>query len=170
MPFLIVQLPAFEAEGWPLLRESQFVVYRQTKNAGFVVAVDRGEKDNIHPADNEMVAAMIGNFQDGSIPGKIQIGSGWWFNDQLDGMRRQLEAVSQLGLLSRFVGMLTDSRSFLSFTRHEYFRRLLCRILGREIEEGLLPRDFTLVGSMTADICFRNARDYFRLGTPHPTP
>ena len=124
---------------------------------------------NIHPADNEMVAAMIGNFQDGSIPGKIQIGSGWWFNDQLDGMRRQLEAVSQLGLLSRFVGMLTDSRSFLSFTRHEYFRRLLCRILGREIEEGLLPRDFTLVGSMTADICFRNARDYFRLGTPHST-
>jgi len=118
---------------------------------------------NIHPADNEMIAAMIGNFQDGSVPGKIQMGSGWWFNDQLDGMRRQIEAVSQLGLLSRFVGMLTDSRSFLSFTRHEYFRRLLCRILGRDIEDGLLPRDYTLVGTMTADICYRNARDYFRL-------
>jgi len=118
---------------------------------------------NIHPADNEMVAAMIGNFQDGSVPGKIQMGSGWWFNDQLDGMRRQIEALSQLGLLSRFVGMLTDSRSFLSFTRHEYFRRLLCRLLGRDIEDGLLPRDFDLIGNMVADICFRNARDYFRL-------
>ena len=121
---------------------------------------------NIHPGDNEMVAAMIGNFQDGSVPGKIQMGSGWWFNDQLDGMRRQIEALSQLGLLSRFVGMLTDSRSFLSFTRHEYFRRLLCRILGRDIEDGLLPRDFDLVGNMTADICHRNARAYFRLSVP----
>ncbi len=121
---------------------------------------------NIHPGDNEMVAAMIGNFQDGTVPGKIQMGSGWWFNDQLDGMRRQLEALSQLGLLSRFVGMLTDSRSFLSFTRHEYFRRLLCRILGRDIEDGLIPRDYELVGGMTADICFRNARAYFRLGLP----
>ncbi len=118
---------------------------------------------NVHPADNEMVAAMIGNFQDGSVPGKLQLGSGWWFNDQLDGMRRQIEALSQLGLLSRFVGMLTDSRSFLSFTRHEYFRRLLCRILGRDIEDGLIPRDYELVGAMTADICFRNARGYFRL-------
>jgi glucuronate isomerase len=118
---------------------------------------------NIHPGDNEMVAAMIGNFQDGTVPGKIQMGSGWWFNDQLDGMRRQIEALSQLGLLSRFVGMLTDSRSFLSFTRHEYFRRLLCQILGRDIEAGLIPRDFEWVGGMTADICFRNAREYFRL-------
>ncbi|MFN0127725.1 MAG: glucuronate isomerase [Verrucomicrobiales bacterium] len=118
---------------------------------------------NIHPGDNELVASMIGNFQDGSVPGKIQMGSGWWFNDQLDGMRRQIEALSQLGLLSRFVGMLTDSRSFLSFTRHEYFRRLLCRLLGREIEDGLLPRDFDLIGNMVADISFRNACDYFRL-------
>lgn len=118
---------------------------------------------NIHPGDNEMVAAMIGNFQDGSVPGKIQMGSGWWFNDQLDGMRRQIEALSQLGLLSRFVGMLTDSRSFLSFTRHEYFRRLLCQILGQDIEKGLIPRDFDLVGGMVADICYRNARDYFGL-------
>jgi len=120
---------------------------------------------NIHPGDNEMVASMIGNFQDGPGPGKMQMGSGWWFNDQLDGMRRQLEALSQLGLLSRFVGMLTDSRSFLSFTRHEYFRRLLCQILGRDMEAGLIPRDFELVGGMIADICFRNARDYFRLGS-----
>ena len=121
---------------------------------------------NIHPGDNEMVAAMIGNFQDGSVPGKMQFGSGWWFNDQLDGMRRQIEALSQIGLLSRFVGMLTDSRSFLSFTRHEYFRRLLCRILGRDIEDGLLPRDFQLVGEMVTDICYRNARDYFGLTRP----
>lgn len=116
---------------------------------------------NIHPGDNEMVAAMTGNFQDGSMPGKMQFGSGWWFNDQLDGMRRQIEALSQLGLLSRFVGMLTDSRSFLSFTRHEYFRRLLCQILGQDIEKGLIPRDFDLAGNMVADICCRNARDYF---------
>ena len=118
---------------------------------------------NIHPGDNEMVAAMIGNFQDGSVPGKMQMGSGWWFNDQLDGMRRQIEALSQIGLLSRFVGMLTDSRSFLSFTRHEYFRRLLCQILGQDIEKGLIPRDFDLVGGMVADICHRNARDFFGL-------
>ncbi|MGI8605430.1 MAG: glucuronate isomerase [Verrucomicrobiales bacterium] len=119
---------------------------------------------NIHPADNEMVAAMSGNFQDGSIPGKMQFGSGWWFNDQLNGMRCQIEALSQIGLLSRFVGMLTDSRSFLSFTRHEYFRRLLCQILGRDIESGLVPRDYDLVGGMVADICYRNARDFFALG------
>jgi hypothetical protein len=92
---------------------------------------------NIHPSDNEMVASMLGNFQSGPRPGKLQLGSGWWFNDQLDGMRRQLETLSQLGLLSRFVGMLTDSRSFLSFTRHEYFRRLLCQLLGQDMEKGL---------------------------------
>jgi len=138
--------------------------------ARFLDRLDRGGQlaqtilYNIHPGDNEMVAAMLGNFQDGSVPGKLQMGSGWWFNDQLDGMRRQLEALSQLSLLSRFVGMLTDSRSFLSFTRHEYFRRLLCQILGQDIEKGLLPRDFDLVGGMVADICFRNARDYFKLG------
>jgi glucuronate isomerase len=123
---------------------------------------------NIHPGDNEMVAAMVGNFQSGSTPGKMQLGSGWWFNDQLDGMRRQIEALSQLGLLSRFVGMLTDSRSFLSFCRHEYFRRLLCQILGRDIEHGLIPRDYPWVGEMVADICFRNARNYFRLPEKQP--
>lgn len=124
---------------------------------------------NIHPGDNEMVAALIGAFQDGSIAGKVQFGSGWWFNDQLDGMTRQLEALSQMSLLSCFVGMLTDSRSFLSFTRHEYFRRLLCRILGREVEEGLLPRDYDLLGNLVADVCYRNAKTYFKL-PPKNTP
>lgn len=116
---------------------------------------------NLNPRDNELVATMIGNFQDGVTAGKIQFGSGWWFLDQLDGMTRQLESLSQLGLLSQFVGMLTDSRSFLSYTRHEYFRRLLCNILGSEIERGLLPSDFGLVGGMVEDICYGNARRYF---------
>ena len=118
----------------------------------------------LNPRDNELVGAMIGNFQDGSVPGKMQFGSGWWFNDQMDGMIRQLEALAPLGLLSRFVGMLTDSRSFLSFTRHEYFRRILCNKLGAEIEAGLLPDDLELVGGMVRDICFNNAADYFEFG------
>ena len=117
---------------------------------------------NIHPKDNEMLATMIGNFQDATCPGKMQFGSGWWFMDQLDGMKRQLDAISTLGLLSRFVGMLTDSRSFLSYCRHEYFRRLLCNMLGREMEAGLLPDDMELVGNMVADICYNNAKDYFK--------
>jgi glucuronate isomerase len=104
---------------------------------------------------------MLGNFQDGITPGKIQFGSGWWFLDQLDGMTRQIESPSQLGLLSQFVGMLTDSRSFVSYTRHEYFRRLLCNILGHDIERGLLPSDFELVGKMVEDISYHNARRYF---------
>lgn len=116
---------------------------------------------NLNPRDNELIAAMIGNFQDGLTPGKIQFGSGWWFLDQLDGMTRQIESLSQLGLLSQFVGMLTDSRSFLSYTRHEYFRRLLCNILGSEMERGLLPSDFGLVGRMVEDISYHNARRYF---------
>jgi glucuronate isomerase len=116
---------------------------------------------NLNPRDNELIAAMIGNFQDDSVPGKMQFGSGWWFLDQLDGMKRQIEALSQLGLLSRFVGMLTDSRSFLSYTRHEYFRRLLCNILGRDMHRGLIPNDFDLVGAMVADISYHNARNYF---------
>jgi len=116
---------------------------------------------NLNPRDNELVATMLGNFQDGITPGKIQFGSGWWFLDQLDGMKRQIESLSQLGLLSQFVGMLTDSRSFLSYTRHEYFRRLLCNILGNDIERGLLPNDFALVGKMVADISYHNARSYF---------
>jgi len=116
---------------------------------------------NINPRDNEMIAAMIGNFQDGSVPGKMQFGSGWWFNDQKDGMERQINALSNLGLLSRFVGMLTDSRSFLSYPRHEYFRRILCNLFGRDIENGELPADFNLVGETIKDICYRNSVDYF---------
>ena len=118
---------------------------------------------NLHPKDTEMLASMLGNFQDSSCPGKIQLGAGWWFLDQLDGMRRQTEALSQLGLLSRFVGMLTDSRSFLSYSRHEYYRRLLCDILGDDIENGLLPNDIELVGAMVSDICFENAKNYFKI-------
>jgi glucuronate isomerase len=116
---------------------------------------------NINPADNEVIATMIGNFQDGSCPGKIQFGAAWWFLDQKDGMERQINALSSLGLLSRFVGMLTDSRSFLSYSRHEYFRRLLCNLLGNDVEKGLIPYDIELLGNMVRDICFRNARDYF---------
>jgi glucuronate isomerase len=119
---------------------------------------------NVNPADNEVLATMLGNFQDGSCPGKIQFGSAWWFLDQKDGMERQLGALSALGLLSRFVGMLTDSRSFLSYPRHEYFRRLLCNLLGKDVESGLLPNDMGLLGNMVRDICFRNARDYFGFG------
>lgn len=118
---------------------------------------------NLHPKDNEMLATMLGNFQDSYCPGKIQLGSGWWFLDQADGIKRQLEALSQLGLLSRFVGMLTDSRSFLSYSRHEYFRRILCNILGDEMEKGILPNDLELVGEMVSDISFRNADSYFKL-------
>jgi Glucuronate isomerase len=116
---------------------------------------------NLNPADNEVIATMLGNFQDGSCPGKIQFGAAWWFLDQRDGMERQLNALSALGLLSRFVGMLTDSRSFLSYSRHEYFRRLLCNLLGNDVEKGLIPSDMELLGNMVRDICFRNARDYF---------
>ena len=121
---------------------------------------------NLHPKDNEMLGTMIGNFQDGSVPGKLQYGSGWWFLDQLDGMGKQLDALSNMGLLSRFIGMLTDSRSFLSYTRHEYFRRLLCAKLGAEVEAGLLPKDLRLLGNMVRDISYRNAAGYFDFGLP----
>lgn len=121
---------------------------------------------NINPRDNEMLATMIGNFQDGSAPGKIQFGSGWWFNDQMDGMRRQLDALSQLSLLSRFVGMLTDSRSLLSYSRHEYFRRLLCRMLGRDMVDGFVPNDLSMIGKLISDVCYYNARDYFPFDVP----
>jgi glucuronate isomerase len=116
---------------------------------------------NLNPADTEAFATVIGSFQDGGEPGKMQLGSAWWFLDQLDGMRKQLDALSNLGLLSRFVGMLTDSRSFLSFSRHEYFRRLLCRMLGQDVAAGLLPDDRGLLGTLVADVCFGNARRYF---------
>ena len=116
---------------------------------------------NLNPADNEVIATMLGNFQDGSCPGKIQFGAAWWFMDQKDGMERQMNTLSALGLISRFVGMLTDSRSFVSYSRHEYFRRLLCNLLGGDVEKGLIPHDMELLGNMVRDICFRNARDYF---------
>jgi glucuronate isomerase len=116
---------------------------------------------NLNPRDNEAMAVLCGAFQDGSVAGKVQFGSGWWFLDQLDGMTRQIEALSQLGLLAHFVGMLTDSRSFLSYTRHEYFRRLLCRILGRDMAGGLLPDDHSLVGGLVHDVSYRNAATYF---------
>ena len=118
---------------------------------------------NLNPRDNYVFATMAGNFQDSSTVGKIQFGSGWWFLDQLEGMTWQLNTLSNLGLLRRFVGMLTDSRSFLSYTRHEYFRRLLCNLLGQDVEKGLLPRDMKLLGAMVREICFENARDYFGL-------
>lgn len=118
---------------------------------------------NLNPADNYAMATMIGNFQDGTIPGKVQFGSGWWFLDQAEGMTWQLNALSQLGLLRRFVGMLTDSRSFLSYTRHEYFRRLLCNLIGNDVEKGLLPRDGKLLGALVREVCFENARAYFGL-------
>ena len=116
---------------------------------------------NLNPADTDMFATMLGNFQDGKTPGKMQFGSGWWFLDQKKGMEDQLNALSNHGLLSLFVGMLTDSRSFLSYTRHEYFRRVLCNLLGHEMETGLLPNDFNFVGGMVRDICYNNAERYF---------
>ncbi|MBC8006079.1 MAG: glucuronate isomerase [Verrucomicrobia bacterium] len=116
---------------------------------------------NLNPRDNELYATMIGNFQDGSVPGKIQYGSGWWFLDQKDGIEKQINTLSNLGLLSRFVGMLTDSRSFLSYTRHEYFRRILCNILGNDAENGEIPNDMDLLGQMVENISFNNAKEYF---------
>ncbi len=116
---------------------------------------------NLNPRDNALCATMVGNFQDGSTPGKMQYGSAWWFLDQKDGMEEQMNVLSNMGLLSRFVGMLTDSRSFLSYPRHEYFRRILCNMLGNDVEAGLLPNDLNLLGQMVEDICFNNAKNYF---------
>ena len=116
---------------------------------------------SLNPIDNELLATIAGSFQGGGIPGKMQLGSGWWFNDQKDGMIRQMIALANIGLLSRFVGMLTDSRSFLSYTRHEYFRRILCDLLGTWVENGEAPDDFDLMGGMVRDICFNNAQSYF---------
>jgi len=121
---------------------------------------------NLNPADNEVLGTMIGNFQDGSLPGKMQFGSGWWFLDQKDGMEKQINCLSNLGLLSCFVGMLTDSRSFLSYTRHEYFRRTLCNLLGAEMRQGLLPDDMEMVGGLVRDVCYCNAERYFGFELP----
>lgn len=116
---------------------------------------------NLNPRDNELIATMIGNFNDGSVPGKLQFGSAWWFLDQKDGMEKQLNTLSNLGLLSRFVGMLTDSRSFLSYSRHEYFRRILCNLIGNDVENGELPPEMEWLGQLVENICYHNARDYF---------
>ena len=117
---------------------------------------------NLNPADNEIFATMAGNFNDGSVRGKMQFGSGWWFLDQKDGMEKQMNALSNLGLLSCFIGMLTDSRSFLSFPRHEYFRRILCNLIGRDVHNGQLPNDVEWLGKIVADICYHNAKNYFK--------
>jgi glucuronate isomerase len=117
---------------------------------------------NLNPKDNDMLATMIGNFQDGSIAGKMQFGSGWWFLDQKTGMEAQMNSLSNMGLLSRFVGMLTDSRSFLSYPRHEYFRRILCNLIGNDVENGLLPRsEMEFLGQMVEDISYHNAKKFF---------
>ena len=116
---------------------------------------------NLNPADNEVIAAMVGNFNDGSVKGKIQFGSAWWFLDQKDGMEKQLNSLSNISLLSCFIGMLTDSRSFLSFPRHEYFRRVLCNLIGKDVANGELPEDEKWLGQIVSDICYNNAKAYF---------
>lgn len=116
---------------------------------------------NLNPADNELMATMIGNFNDGSVAGKVQFGSGWWFLDQKEGMERQMNTLSNMGLISRFVGMLTDSRSFLSYPRHEYFRRILCNLFGNDIENGELPDDMEWIGQVVQNICYGNAKTFF---------
>jgi glucuronate isomerase len=121
---------------------------------------------NVNPRDTEMLASMLACFEDGSMSGKMQLGPAWWFLDQKDGIERQLEAISQIGSLRRFVGMVADSRSFLSFSRHEYFRRILCNLLGADMAAGLLPRDFDLVGALVEDVCFRNAESFFGFELP----
>lgn len=142
--------------------------YSQAQNlSAFLNTLDSKDKltktiiYNLNPADNEVMATMVGNFNDGSIKGKVQFGAAWWFLDQKDGMTKQLNALSNMGLVSCFVGMLTDSRSFLSFPRHEYFRRVLCNLLGDEMKRGELPNEIELIGKMVADISYNNAKDYF---------
>ena len=124
---------------------------------------------NLNPADNYVFATMLGNFQDGSVPGKIQLGSGWWFLDQKEGMEWQMNALSNLGLLSRFLGMVTDSRSFMSYPRHEYFRRTLCNLIGQDVEAGLLPDSDSLLGPLIRNICCANAQTYLGLAEPQPS-
>jgi glucuronate isomerase len=143
--------------------------YSQAKTlSSFLNALDSKDKltktilYNLNPADNEVLATMIGNYNDGKIKGKMQFGSGWWFMDQKDGMTRQLNALSNMGLISCFIGMLTDSRSFLSYPRHEYFRRIVCNLFGQEMQRGELPHDFELVGNIIQDISYNNAKEYFK--------
>jgi glucuronate isomerase len=135
--------------------------------AGFLNSLDETDQlsktilYNLNPRDNEVFATMTGNFNDGKIKGKLQFGSGWWYLDQIDGMEKQLNTLSNMSLLSCFIGMLTDSRSFLSFPRHEYFRRILCNLIGTDVEKGLLPADEAWLGKIVADICYHNANNYF---------
>lgn len=150
--------------GWDSIGDYQ----QAQKLSAFLNALDSKDKltktiiYNLNPADNEVMATMIGNFNDGSVKGKVQFGSGWWFLDQKDGMTKQLNALSNMGLISCFIGMLTDSRSFLSFPRHEYFRRVLCNLLGDEIKRGELPNDMEWIGKMVSDISYYNAKEYFK--------
>ncbi|MFD0796538.1 glucuronate isomerase [Maribacter chungangensis] len=144
--------------------------YSQAKTlSGFLNDLDRTDQltktilYNLNPSDNEVFATMAGNFNDGTIKGKVQFGSAWWFLDQKDGMEKQINTLSNMGLLSCFVGMLTDSRSFLSFPRHEYFRRILCNLIGRDVANGELPADEKWLGKIVGDICYHNAKDYFGL-------
>jgi glucuronate isomerase len=140
----------------------------------FLDALDRGDRlartilYNLNPRDNELFATMIGNFQDGTVPGKLQYGAAWWFLDQKDGIEAQFRTLANLGLFTRFVGMVTDSRSFLSYSRHEYFRRLLCNFLGEQVTRGLLPNDRPLLDRVVRGICYENARQYFRLEAETP--
>lgn len=149
--------------GWDSIAD-----YKQAEGISkFLNALDGKDKltktiiYNLNPADNEIFASMVGNFNDGSVKGKVQFGSGWWFLDQKDGIIKQLNALSNMGLVSTFIGMLTDSRSFLSYPRHEYFRRVLCNLFGKEMEAGELPDDMELVGNTIADISYNNAKEYF---------
>lgn len=138
--------------------------------SGFLNELDKSDQlaktviYNLNPSDNEVIATMAGNFNDGSVKGKIQFGSAWWFLDQKDGMEKQINSLSNIGLISCFVGMLTDSRSFLSFPRHEYFRRILCNLFGRDIANGELPNDEQWIGKIISDICYNNANEYFDFG------
>ena len=135
--------------------------------SAFLNALDKENKlsktilYNLNPADNEVFATLAGNFNDGTSPGKIQWGAAWWFLDQKDGMEQQLDTLSNMGLLSRFVGMVTDSRSFLSFSRHDYFRRILCNLIGNDVENGELPNDLNWLGKMLANISYHNSKNYF---------
>ncbi len=139
-----------------------------TSLSGFLNELDKTDQlaktilYNLNPSDNEVMATMTGNFNDGTIKGKIQFGSGWWFLDQKDGMEAQMNTLSNMGLISCFVGMLTDSRSFLSFPRHEYFRRILCNLFGKDIQNGELPNDEKMIGKIIQDICYYNAKDFFQ--------
>ena len=143
--------------------------YSQARTlSSFLNALDAKDKltktilYNLNPSDNEILATMIGNYNDGKVKGKMQFGSGWWFLDQKDGMTKQLNALSNMGLISCFIGMLTDSRSFLSYPRHEYFRRIVCNLFGQEMQKGELPQDFELVGKIIQDISYNNAKAYFK--------